>query len=331
MNSSEAVSDNLQVIKGIGPDTRKWLAETFEVRTFAALADLSGEEIVNRIKAENKPSVWTRWAKDWPKEAAIKAAEMEPNAEAQQSIPAVGRQNNDTPLAAASPEPSSPKLNSPVEEKDGWDILAWYVIEFQSRQVPEKPVERRTTVSYQGPGQETLPVPVERDRICDWIFEHFDGILPAKPETETQPDAEVKTSPQEAGPSTMSISQLRLFQPAGASSPLFSYSSERPQLRMVTADQPFDLEAILEESEPEASANGPTAFKVQFYVKNWDTNKRTNLGNVELEAIRDQLAFSALLPGISLARGKYRLDVLVLADPKPVVLGSIEIPLLSVW
>lgn len=319
MSSSEAVSDNLEVIRGIGPDVREWLAETFGARTFAALAELSGEELIDHIKAENKPSIWIRWAKDWPTEAAIRAAEMEPNAEAQQPVP------------AASPERSSSKSNSPVEEKDGWDILAWYVIEFQSRQGPDKPVEPRTTVSYQGPGQETPPVPVERDRICDWIFEHFDGILPAEPEAERQPAAEVETAPEEAGPSTISISQLRLFQPADASSPLFSYSSERPQLRMVAADQPFDLEAILEAREPEASANGPAAFKVQFHVKNWDTNKHTSLGNIEAEAIKGQLASSALLPGISLARGKYRLDVLVLADPKPVVLDSIEIPLLSVW
>ena len=330
MSSSKAVPDDLELIRGISPDARKWLAETFDVRTFAALADLSEEELINRIKADKK-TFWIQWAKDWPTEAAVKAAEMEVEVEARQPAPASGRRNNDSPLAAPGTEPSSPKPNSPAKRKDGWDTLALYFVEFQSRQVPGKPVELQTKVVFDEPGpqtQKTLPG-MEQDRICQWIFEHFDGILRAMPATETLPGAE--TTVQETGPSAISVSQLRLFQPAGAGSPLFSYSSERPKLSMVRADQPFDLKAILEESRPRASANGQIALNVQFHVKNWDTKKFTTLGNVEPEAIEDQLAYSALLPGISLPRGKYRLQVLVLAHPKPVVLGSIEIPLLSVW
>jgi hypothetical protein len=329
MNSSEPITDSLELID-LSDKAREWLDDTFEVQTCAALAALSEKRLQEKMRAGNKTS-WIKHAKDWITMAANKAAELENKATAQQLVPAAGRQNNDAPLAAASPELSSPEPNNSGEAEDGWRTLALYAITIQSRQVSEEPVELHTTVSCQGPGEPTPPEPVEIDGISDWINEQLDDILPAMPETETQPDTEVATATQEVGISTMSISQLRLFQPAGASSPLFLYSSEQPQLRIVTADQPFDLEAILEESEPETSANGPTAFKVQFYVKNWDTNKHINLGNIEPEAIKDQLPFSALLPGISLARGKYRLEVLVLADPKPVVLGSIEIPFLSVW
>lgn len=332
MNLSGAVSDDLELITGIGPDVREWLAETFDVHTFAALADLSGEEIVNRIKAEDKPSVWTRWAKNWPKEAATKAAEMEGEPEAQQPLPAGGRQNKDTPLAAASPEPTSPKSNSRARRgKDGWETLALYFVEFQSRQLPGKPTELQTKVVFEGPGpqaQETLPG-MGQDRICRWIFDHVGRILKARPATETLPGAE--TTPKETGPLDISVRQLRFFQPAGAGSPLFSYSSERPQVSTVTADQPFDLEAILEGSRLWASANGGIAFNVQFLVRNWEGNTYTILGNVEPHPIEDQLAYSALLPGISLPRGKYRLQGLVLDQPKPLVLDSIEIPLLNVW
>lgn len=329
MSSSKAESDDLEVIRGIGPDARQWLAATFDVRTFAALADLSEEELMNRIKAENKP--WMRWAKDWPTEAAIKAAEMAAEAKARQPAPAPGRRNNDSPLAAPGTESYSPKPNNPSGGKDSWETLALYFIEFQSRQITGKPVELQTKVVFEGPGpqaQETLPG-IEQDRICQWIFEHAGGILRAMPAAETLPGAE--TTPLETGPSAISVRQLRLFQPAGAGSPLFSYSSERRQPSMVRADQPFDLKAILEESQPRASANGRMTFNVQFLVKNWDSTNYTTLGNVEPEAIEDHLAYSALLPGISLPRGKYRLQVLALAHPKPVVLGSIEIPMLSVW
>jgi hypothetical protein len=331
MSLSKAESDDLEAIRGIGPDARKWLAATFDVRTFAALADLSEEELINRIKADNKPSVWKRWAKDWPTEAAIKAAEMEAEAEARQPALVSDRRNNGSLLASPGMESFSLKPNNPSGGKDGWDTLALYFIEFQSRQIPGKPVELQTKVVFEGPGpqaQETLPG-IEQDRICQWIFEHAGGILRAMPAAEALPGAE--TMPPETGPSAISVSELRLFQPAGAGSPLFSYSSEQPKLSMIRADQPFDLKAILEESRPRTSANGRITFKVQFLVKNWDSTNYTILGNVEPEAIEEQLAYSALLPDISLQRGKYRLQVLALAHPKPVVLGSIEIPMLSVW
>ena len=319
MSSNRAVSDNLEAIKGIGPDVREWLAETFDIHTFAALADLSEEELIDQIKADNKPSVWARWAKDWPKEAAIKAAEIEAK-----------KMEVRQPGPASSTESSSAKSNSPAS-KDGWETVALYFVEFQSRQLAGELTEMQTKVVFEGPGpqvQETLP-DMKQDRICGWIFDHFGRILKARPATETLPGAE--TMPPETVPLAISVGQLRLFQPAGASSPLFSYSSERSQLRMVTADQPFDLKAILEGSRPRTSANGRIAFKVKFLAKNWDSNDYTILGDAVPEAIEDEVTYSALLQGISLPRGKYRLQALILDQPKPAVLDSIEIPLLNVW
>jgi hypothetical protein len=304
MLSSETTSENLEEIRGIGPDAREWLNETFDVRTFAALADLPVEDLVHRIKAENKP--WLRWAKNWPADAAERAAELEAEARARQPAPASGRPN-----------------------EDGWDALAYYVIEFQSRQVPEKPVEQRTTVSYQGPGPETPPVPVEQDHLCDWIFEHLDSVLPAQPGAATW--ANVQAMPQEPHAQAVSVSQLYLFQPTDARVPLCSFAGERPRISTVAADQPFDLEAILEESTPDASANGRPAIRVWFRVRDWDTGEDTELGKAQAKALDDRPAYSARLPGISLARGKYRMQVLALAHPKPDVLGSIDIRMLGVW
>ena len=122
MSSINAVFDDLEVITGIGPDVRKWLAGTFDVHTFSALADLSEEDLVDRIKDENKPSIWLRWVKNWPTEAAIKAAEME--SEAPNSVRVPNNQKNDSPLAKTGSEFSSPKPNISVKGKNGWDTLA---------------------------------------------------------------------------------------------------------------------------------------------------------------------------------------------------------------
>jgi len=304
MSSSKGSSDNLELITGIGPDARKWLAETFEVRTFAALAALPVDDLVGQIRAENKP--WLRWAKNWPADAAARVAEMEAEAEARR------------PAAASS-----------RKQKDGWDALAYYVIEFQSRQRPGEPVEKRTTVSYQGPGPETLPVAVGRDDLCEWIFDHLHGILPDQLREGTRGGARAMSDALH--PEPVSVRHLYLFQPAGDRAPLCSYGGEEPMIKRVTADQPFDLELILEGSPQPVSGNGKTGLSVQFVIQEWDSRTPSIAKVIRPEAIEDQPGYSARLRDITLARGNYRLELLVLAHPKPTVLGSMKVRVLNVW
>jgi hypothetical protein len=330
MGSGKTFSEDLELITGIGPDAREWLAENFDVRTFAALADLSVEELVDRIRADNKP--WLRWAKDWPADAAKRVAEMEAEAVAQQPERASGWQNNSAlSLTAPSAEVSSPKPTNSVAEIDGWDTLALYFIEFQSRQVPGEPFELQTKVVFEGPGdqaQKTLSG-LDQDRACEWISEHMSVI--AKASATGGILLNTKPKSQKAGPQTISVSQLRFFQPAGATGPLFSFSRERPNISMVRSDQPFDLEVILEGSSAQVSENGRAPFSVRFLVKDWDSGSITTLGDVRPQAIEGQPAYSALLSAISLPRGKYQVKVLAFAHPEPALLGSVDIRMLSVW
>ena len=305
MSSNKANSDDLKLITGIGPDACKWLAETFEVRTFATLAALPVDDLIDQIRADNKTS-WLRWAKNWPADAAERAARIEAQDEARQTASARGKQN-----------------------QDGWELLAWYVIEFQSRQKPGKPVEQRTTVSYQGPDQEEPPVPVEKVHLCDWIFEHLDSILPGHLRGSMRGGARAMSDA--SGPEPVSLKHLYLFQPAAARTPICSFGGEQPMVNPITADLPFDLELILEGSPQPAAANGKPALSVQFLVKDWGRRTPRVLKTVRPEAIGDLQAYSARLREISLARGNYRLEVLVLGHPKPTVLGSMKVPMLNVW
>jgi len=304
MSSSKANSDNLELITGIGPDARKWLAETFEVRTFVALAALPVDDLVSQIRAENKP--WLRWAKNWPADAAAKAAEMEAEA-----------------------KPRQPATASSTKQQDGWDALAYYVIEFQSRQLPGEPIEERTTVSYQGPGPETIPVVVGRDDLCEWIFDHLHGILPGQFRESIR--GEPGAASDAPGPQPVSIRRLHLFQPAGTRAPLCSFGGKQPVINLVTADRPFDLELIMEGSPQPAYGNGRPAPTVQFLVKELSSKTPEILKNVRSEAIEDEPGYTARLRDITLARGNYRLELLVLAHPKPTVLGSMKIRVLNVW
>jgi hypothetical protein len=285
------------------------------------------EELVSRIRAENKP--WLRWAKDWPAAAAEEAAKLVHQAEEQPDAQASAKRNSALSLSVPGAGSSSVRLNNPGRGKDGWDTLALYFIEFQSRRLPGEPVELQTKVVFEGPGkqvQERLPG-IEPERVCQWILNHFENVVKTQPETAMLLDTEAMLQ----GVLDVSVSQLRLFQPAGSGAQLFSYSNERPKLKMVKADQPFDLEAILEPGQPPASANGHSAFCVRFYANQWGSHDRIDLGNAKAQVIEDQATYSARLQNVSLPRGRYQLRVLAVAQPKPVVLGSIDVPLINVW
>ncbi len=319
MSSNKIESDNLELITGIGPEAQKWLSETFDVRTFMALAELSEEELVDRIKSENKPTIWLRWANNWPKEAALKAAEKDIKLETEK------------PSQETDPGIYFSKSKSPTDEKDGWETLALYFVEFQSRSVPGKPYEIQTLVVFEGPGprpqeQDILPG-IDRDRICQWIFEHFEGILPTIHATEMLPG----TLSKEVGFYPIKVNKLHLFQPSGAISPLFSYSREQVQLSSVKAGQSFDLEVTLEKYLPETSAIDRGGINVHFFVKNWDTKEVISLGSVEPITIDDHSWYSAFMQDVRLSHGKYQLQVLVLAHPKQVFVDSLKIPFLNVY
>lgn len=330
MSPTEIRTDNLESITGIGPDAREWLAENFDVRTFAALADLSVEELVSRAKAENKP--WVRWAKDWPADAAKKAADLEAEVQPRQPEPTSARQKSSaSPQIAPSEESSAAKPNSTLREIDGWDTLALYFIEFQCRQAPGQRAELRTKVVFEGPGDQaqTILPGVDLDRACQWISEHASMIDMARVEMDALPVSE--TTSTGTSPQSMSVSQLRFFQPAGTTSPLFSYSRERPKIRMVRANRPFDLEVLLEGSASQVTGNDRIPTSVRLLVKDWDSEAFTRLGDVRPRAIEGQLAYSALLSAVRLPRGRYHLRVLAFGHPEPVILGSMEIKMLSVW
>ena len=331
MSSQIAVSDNLEVIKGISPSARRWLGDTFNVYTFSALANLSVEDLVNQIKAEKKPTIWLRWAKNWPAEAAIKATEIELEPNDSESVQFSHEQKTEGRKV-------KPGMKSPTLEPDnleignnGWETLALYFIEYQSRKISENSNELQTKVVFEGPGQqlEEVFLGIEQQRAFQWIIEHAEGIFQFIPEIEKYPV--YRTKEQDIESDFITISRFNLSQLDGVGHPRVSFSSKVPRLIMVTANQPFDIEVVLEGFRQKASKADWINFSVQFNVMNLDTNDYKFLGKIEPKMVKDRLTYSAVLPNISLERGKYRLNVLVLTHPKLELLDSIEIPFLNVY
>ena len=309
MNSTETVSDNLEIITGIGPEARKWLEETFNVRTFADLAELPEEKLLDRIKAEKKP--WMMWAKNWPSDA-----EKFVTSEQTSGVPSKSSQE---------------KPNSSSQAKDGWETLGLYFIEFQTRHTEKSPAEIQTKVVFEGPGeqvQENLPG-FEQDVICKWIFEHYNSLIEQRPKIKT--DSDTNKMIENFNMLSISIIQLCFFQPPDTRSPLFKYSGKQSRIRTLLADKPFNIELQVEKAQLKTSLKYPVTLNAEFQVKNWETREVINLGQVEIETSNQQVVHQFRATNILLPRGKYRLQTLVFAHPKPIVLGSIEVPILIVW
>lgn len=307
LNNSEF--DDLEMITGIGPEARKWLDKTFNVHTFADLAELPEEKLLDRIKAEKKP--WMMWARNWPLDAEkFIASELTSGS-----------------LSKSSPE----KPNNSSQAKDGWETLGLYFIEFQTRHTEKSPAEIQTKVVFEGPGeqvQENLPG-FKQDIICNWIFDHYNRLIEQRPEINTDSDSNKVI--ENINIPSISITHLCFFQPTDTSSPLLIYVGKQSAISTITADKPFDIELQIEKANSNNSPKYPINLKTEFQVKNWETREVINLGQVEIEISNEQVVHQFCATNIRLPRGKYRLQTLVLAHPKPIVLGSFEVPILNVW
>lgn len=309
MNTNETESDNLEIITGIGPEARKWLDETLNVRTFADLAKLPEEKLLDKIKAEKKP--WVMWAKNWPLDAAKFVA---------------SEQTSESPSKSF-----NVKQKNSSQTKDRWETLGLYFIEFQTRHTEKSSAEIQTKVVFEGPGkqvQENLPG-FEQDVICKWIFEHYNRLIEQRPKIETNIDTnkvmEIINFPR------ISIIQLNFFQPPDNSSPLFKYSGKQSRIRTLVAEKLFNIELQIEKVQLDPSLKYPITLITKFQLKNWETREVINLSQVEIDISKEQEVYQFCTTNISLPRGKYRLQTLLLAHPKPIVLGSIEVPILVVW
>jgi hypothetical protein len=335
MSSNIETSDDLEVIRGIGPDAREWLGETFDVRTFTALADLSEEELISRIKADNKP--WLRWARDWPAEAGIRAAKMRTEAEAQYLAPA--------PVAeSAIPKPTylqtektipANRASMPNTGENHWQQVAYFNITFLEHHVKDRVVGRKTTINYHEADENAEWDGFETERISQWILEQAGDELSQEiqevPATEPKPELlkEEKIPAQIA----ISVTGLRLYQPADAEISLTSGKNGRPHTGTIQSGLPFAAKAEFEIDEQAATtiANHEIPYRVQFYTQDRSSKEKAHLGDAKTGLLAsNKTSYSAMLGGITLPSGTYRLRVVVIAESEEIVPGYLELPILRV-
>jgi hypothetical protein len=314
MDSNKNEHDDLTTITGIGPARQRWLRESFGVRTFQDLADLSVDQIEAQLKADGQiPS------RDAIVSWLLQAHELA--ASAPQPLQPDGDTTDENQIEAN----TSAIVNSMTRE-NGWKPFASFVIEFQTRET--QPDQHRTAVHHieQDAGKEWSGI--EGEELCRWILEQIRKDVALEP-------ADTGPAPaQPAGePTRLEVSEVRVFQPPDADTPSGLLEASQPYRGTFKGSEPFTLEVsfgLTGETAAELTAKQATCL-VQSFAYDEATHSSIQLGETAPTTLEEErYAYTLTLPEASLQPGTYRMWVTVAVENARAVPDFIEVPVLQV-
>lgn len=313
MKSSEKDYDDLTAITGIGPARQRWLRESLLVRTYLDLANLSVDEIESRLKADgqiqsrNAIEVWLAQSQ----ELAARTGQMSATEHKVADVNTAGEANS-------------------AAREDGWKPFASFVVEFQVREIPGQPKERRTAVHHMEKDTGTYWPSIESRSLCQWMLSQIPGELRSDlKEDEWIEQGLAETIPGKEPSASVSIGQLRVFQPPEAELPAHTIRAGRPFQGVIKGDEPFTLEVDFELIGPLASdaAGKQIACNAQSYAYSKASRTTMHLGNSETESfIEGKLDYTFTLPQVTVPQGDYRLWVLVTPEGALATPDFVELP-----
>lgn len=334
MQASEEERDDLTKITGIGRARQLWLAERFGVHTYDDLAALSADDIETQFKAENKPYSRSE-TEHWPQEAAelaAKKAQLSIRTTAESSVSEIGN----SPANEIQPNEPQPKEAMAKRSQGGqWKPVATFIVEFQTRRTKDQVIEQRTKVNYHDTDQQVVWPGVESERIGRWMVEQAGDKLHQEIQEvpAVEPEAELVTEAALPVRLSVTVTDLRIYQPAGAEISLALGKNGQPYAGVIRAGYPFAVEADFEIGEQATAVIGEREilYRAQFYTQNRSTRDKVHLGDAEPGSLFSGKAnYSAMLSGIALPPGTYRLQIVVIAESENVVPGYLKLPMLRV-
>jgi hypothetical protein len=298
MNSSVNSYDDLTVIKGIGQAREKWLQDTFNIRTYKDLAELSVSKIESKLKAEGK--IVSRSAiESWITEAR----ELIPESVALEQI-------DDQPT----PGDVARNLNSSGRQ-NGWKPFATFLVYFQKRENKEHELAFQTLVHFMEEDRETSWPGIEINGISAWLLRQisdhveFPNDKAAKKVIQPELSAEKTISDAE-----IKIDQVRIFQPAGSGSPTYKFEAEQLLAGELESDIPFKLEVDFDlkgDSAGKVSREGIACIARCFEYNNNTKDSALLVESAPQNLEAGKLAYTFDLPKANLSSGDYRLVLLV--------------------
>lgn len=335
MSLNIETTDNLEVIRGIGPDAREWLAETFDVRSLTALAELPEEVLISRIKADNKP--FMRWARDWPAEAAIIVEKMRVEEETEYPVRTLVEDlptNKSTNLQNEKNESGIRESMPSIVDKQ-WKQVAYFNITFLELMEEDQITGRKTTINYHEADQNAEWDGFETEQISQWILEQAGNELDQEIQEvpEIHPETKAIKEESDLGLLAITISSLHLYQPADSEISLAVGKKGQPYAGIIQSDQPFAVKVNFELDEPAKATIGKQGipYTVQFFIQDRSTGDKMHLGDTEPGLLSSKISsYTDTLEEITVLPGTYRLRVVAIAESKDVTPGYLELPILRV-
>lgn len=330
---AKPVPDDLTLIKGIGPSRQRWLREVYQVQTFADLARLSLDEIEVQLKVTGQV-VSRQHIHHWLADAKQLAA----------SHPLLHLQQSGLFYIRAASQPVQPQSGEHVSQPEAWRPFASFVVELQTQTDETLGDEKRTKVHHIETDTCATWPGIVREQLCQWMLEQLGGEFRSSSQMESVPTVSptaalpgLTSSPIFSGvsqPATpASITQLQVFQPPTAETPLGTGPVDQPFPAFIQGDAPFRLGFTFEISnlaEVEI-ASDQIAVQLQTQVYNLSTGTAMQLSDTRtLLSAADYAHQTILLPVTQLSPGVYRLQLrAVLEAPAPISIRA-TVPLLQV-
>lgn len=352
MSSSDKKYDDLTVIKGIASARQEWLREALNVVTFADLATLSFDEIKSQLKADKKVTsddtikTWIAEAQEYAAtaEKAKKTTLSETGTEAEEQVSTLAEENEPMLQAAESAENESAEEDNASSGEGEWEWLAAFLVEFQVRKVEGQVKEHQIKVdqrqidkkgTWLQDDKEKNSIVVEGEQLYPWMLEQVDDWTDQDPIEEEHPPQESATEsvPIARSPVKVEIAQIRAFQPPQAKNPIGVGQADLPFEGFIKHNELFALEihfGLAGEAAAELTEE-PAVYNARAYVQDRSTGVNTHLGDTEPGTLeRGELAYTATLPEVSLARGTYRLFALVTLQAASVKPDFVTLPVFTV-
>lgn len=315
MNITMKKLDDLTIIKGIGPTRQEWLRTSFHIRTYGDLAALSPDEIEAQLKAAGRIAA-RRAIEAWIAQAQLLAAPVSPG----------------LPHAQAASRPEAATAANVPSERNQWDAVASYVVEFQTRlgeTLEKKTQEYRTAVHHMEADVGKAWPGIKTDELCAWMLDQVRENEVNEPTTEFL----VEPKPAVRAPLQVVISHIGVFQRPDIATQIMVSEISRPFQGIINGDEPFALEIAFELTEQGATdvANREIRYSAQFHGHNLATGASIYLGDVkDAVLMAGKGSGVARLSNISLRPGIYRLRIVVVLQSRPPKADYIEVPLLQV-
>jgi hypothetical protein len=303
MKSSEQAWDDMTKITGIGEARQRWLRESFAIRTFQDLANLSISQIEDKMKADGL-IISRKSIEDWLAQARELASQAEEALQAEAVLPT--------------------EVTYVMPRGNGWKPFAAFVVEYQAREIAGQITDWRTVVHHmeEDVGKEWLAI--EGSQLCHWMLDQIRSKVPLPEEEPTSFQAlSVKASLARKPPAAVKITQIRIHQPDNSTAPVQLIEAGVPFQGAMLPDKPFTLEVNFELTGPAATDVAKKKVGWSIICKADDPrsgaiSQLCDSGSNSLE--EGQYIYKIMLPEISLQPGSYRIWVIWNTDDCKIVL-----------